>query len=121
MLVVIEPIGAAMTPFVPFATAIACANVQVLLPGVTLLSFVTVMVPACATPEVHNNAAATMWNFDSTDMDFPLMPESAPNRQDTPAARATAKRRRIAGRYFCYWPFPARDHHEYQVIRSSRR
>jgi hypothetical protein len=51
--------------------AIACANVHVLPPGVTVLSSVTVIVPACATLAASKNAVARMRNFDSTVMVFP--------------------------------------------------
>lgn len=71
VLVVADPIAAAVTPFVPFATAIACTNVQVALPGATVLSSVTVMVPACARLAASDHATATMRNFDSTVMVFP--------------------------------------------------
>ncbi|MBU6198115.1 MAG: hypothetical protein KGP08_00545 [Xanthomonadaceae bacterium] len=41
-----DPIHAALMPFAAFDAAIACASVQVPLPGDTVLSFVTVIVAA---------------------------------------------------------------------------
>jgi hypothetical protein len=93
VLVVIEPIGAAMTPFVPFATAIACANVQVLLPGATVLSSVTVIVPACAehtkTPRIAEAKRIVRG------MGFPFFGEQPPRQGTTPPLPLEE---RVAGR-----------------------